>query len=727
MWIWYHLARAGMQAADAEADGALADVVTLSEQRLGSIREQHGALSSSLERLYGSQAALTGVLHDAYDRYLSWRTESLGSAAEGDEGLAAFQARKDELAQELAVPSVTGVQVTALNQGYRSTQTFQWSGTHPRGAYEFLFRDVAQNEATLGESLFSNGAVGSFIGHRFLRARGWNEPPRSFEAGVRGGAGFIGLGRADYTVSFQQQGAGAGSSTTYVELSDATPPSAPVVELVGGTARPLGDGGAEVWTSVADAPMVRWTAGDPESGISEYEYAVGAAPEDASIRPWTPVGGRSEIRLDGVSLSELTPVFVSVRARNGRSVWGPVGVSPALRWDPSPPVFALGASVSASQPVDGAAAATRTVLLPACAVPEPAFPLTVSTRTADGTTTTSRTDTWDGSFERGDGGGPTAGAAPQRVVPRRSFSWPSADDPESGLSAYRWRIDASPPVSLDGAGWSTVPGSQASVTVTGDPLSYDADELYFTVVAENWAGELTEPLTFGPFDVPDPTRPTGPVLCAALAPSMDRFALEVTSPAEDPETRVVGYEYRVRAVANGSASTVRDWPTDTFDWTDLRTAVATQPLVLTDGQTYYVDVRAANGHGLQGDTISTGPVYVDASPPPMPTATAVFGSTSLSVLRLQISGAADPHSGFMTQHLAMGTSQGAANVVDWRNVPGAMPGAYTVDIPLAAPLTEGSTYWVQIRTVNQAGLASSIYSASFTVPTPRAPTAPRTR
>src|SRR6185503_2857793 len=134
-------------------------------------------------------------------------------------------------------------------------------------------------------------------------------------------AGFIGLGRADYTVTFQQQGAGAGSSTTYIELGDATPPSAPVIELVGSTARPLADGGSEAWTPTAEAPLVRWTASDPESGISEYEYAVGTAPEDTSLRTWTAVGGRSEMRLDGVILGQTSPVFVSVRARNGRALW----------------------------------------------------------------------------------------------------------------------------------------------------------------------------------------------------------------------------------------------------------------------------------------------------------------------------------------------------------------------------------------------------------------------
>jgi hypothetical protein len=135
-----------------------------------------------------------------------------------------------------------------------------------------------------------------------------------------------------------------------------------------------------------------------------------------------------------------------------------------------------------------------------------------------------------------------------------------------------------------------------------------------------------------------------------------------------------------------------------------------------------------NGDGLFGDTTSTGPVFVDASPPPTPTVTALFGSAPSTILRLRISGAADPHSGFMTQHLAVGTAQGLANVVAWRNVPGAVPGEYTVDIPLEAALTVGATYWAQIRTVNQAGLASPIHMASFTVPAPprSASPAPRT-
>ncbi len=716
MWIWYHLARAGMQAADAGADDALADVVSLSGQRLGAIRAQHGAVSSSLDRLYGSQAALTGVLYDAYDRYIGWRTETLGDSALAPRaGLDAFRARKEELALELTVPRLSGVQVTSLNQGYRSTQTFQWSGTHPRGAYEFLFRDVGQAESALGAPLFSNGAMGTLVGHRFLQARGWTEPTRSFEAGVRGGAGFIGLGRADYTVTFQQQGTGAGSSTTYVELVDATPPSAPVIELVGSAARPLGTGGSEAWTSSPDAPLVRWTASDPESGISEYEVAVGTAPEDTSVRAWTSVGGRSEIRLDGVTLSQATPVFVSVRARNGRALWGAVGVSPAFRWDPSPPAFPLGASVSASAPADGAATPTRTVLLPACTVPEPAFPLTPPTRGID-PTATQRGDEWGGYLGGDSDGGANTAGTPQRMAPQRSFSWPSASDSESGLSAYRWRIDTSPPTGLEGGGWSEVPGSQTSITVSGAPLAYQG-QFYLTVVAENWAGELTEALTFGPFEVPDPTRPTNPRVCAAVGRAADRFTVEFSTLAVDPETRVVGYQYRVRS----GSTTLRDWPAEALDWTDVASPgnVATQPLVLVDGLSYHVDVRARNGDGVFGDTISTGPVYVDASPPPTPTATALFGSSPATVLRLRITGAADPHSGFMTQHLAVGTSQGAANVVAWRNIPGAVPGEYVVDIPLITALTAGATYWLQVRTVNQAGLASPIYVASFTVPSLR--------
>jgi hypothetical protein len=333
---------------------------------------------------------------------------------------------------------------------------------------------------------------------------------------------------------------------------------------------------------------------------------------------------------------------------------------------------------------------------------------------------------WDGTFSRaqsGVGSGATAAGTPTptRQAPRRSFGWPGADDPESGLLAYYWRVDTVPAAGFTDPGW-TASGSQPAITLTGDPLDYER-QLYFSLVAVNYAGLATEPLSVGPFRVPDPTRPSSPTFCAGLGGSTDRLSISVVAPAGDPETRVLGYEYRVRT----ATATVRDWTPGTADWTTLSSgaAVTTSPVALTDGQSYSLDVRAVNGHGLYGDTVTSGPVYFDASPPPMPTAAAQVGAGQLTVLPLTISGAADPQSGFMTQHLAVGTSQRAADVVAWRNVPGAVAGEYTVEIPLGVALTPGATYWLQIRTVNLAGLASAIYSTSFTVPAART-TLPRT-
>lgn len=717
MWIWYHLARAGMEDANREADGALAGLVNTSAERLGGIRGKHAALSASLDRLYQSQAALTGVLHDVYDQYLLWRTEAAGDSA-GMVGpdLSPFLARKAELAQELTVPRLTGVQVSSLNAGYRATQTFQWTGTHPLGTYEFLFRDAAQAEVGLGTALYSNGPAGSLTGHRFLPQRGWTEPGRSLEVGVRGGAGFVGLGRADYAVTFQEQGGGTGSSMTYVALTDVTPPSTPVVEFAGSPARPVGNGSFEAWTSRGDEVTVRWSAGDPESGIAEYLYAVGATPGDTTIRGWRTAGGRPEIRLD-VSVSALTPIFVSVRARNGQNLWGGVGVSPGLRLDPSPPAFPAGAAIAAGAMADGSASPVRTVTLAACPVPEPAFPAARESSFTDRTTSTS--DTWDGTLSRGTldpalgtKSSTTSGPAP-RVTPRRSFTWPAAGDSESGLFAYYWRVDTIPATAFTETGWTAAPGTQTAITVTGDPLDYQRP-FHLSLVAVNYAGLATVPLSFGPFEIPDPTRPSNPAFCAGLGSSADRLVLQVTAAARDPETRVRGYRYRVRT----ATETVRSWGADSLDWTELvpDVAVATDPVTLTDGRSYLVDVQAMNGHGQYGDTVTSGAVYVDASPPPMPTVAAQVNTANLSVLPLLISGAADPQSGFMTQHLAVGTTDRGADVVTWRNVPGAVPGEYTVQIPLETPLVRGSTYWVRIRTVNLAGLASPIYVTSFTVP-----------
>lgn len=84
---------------------------------------------------------------------------------------------------------------------------------------------------------------------------------------------------------------------------DETPPETPVVD----------DGKYTASTNMVNAS---WSASDPESGISEYEYAVGTSPLGTQIRDWTSVGPSTSAAITGLSLSAATTYYVSVRATN---------------------------------------------------------------------------------------------------------------------------------------------------------------------------------------------------------------------------------------------------------------------------------------------------------------------------------------------------------------------------------------------------------------------------
>ena len=96
--------------------------------------------------------------------------------------------------------------------------------------------------------------------------------------------------------------------------SDTTPPTTPVV------------------TVEEDGPyslMASWSATDPETGISAYQYAVGTTPGGADLKSWTPVGTAGSAVINDVDLGSQ-PAYVSVQAENGAGLWSSVGSSEAI-------------------------------------------------------------------------------------------------------------------------------------------------------------------------------------------------------------------------------------------------------------------------------------------------------------------------------------------------------------------------------------------------------------
>ena len=111
-------------------------------------------------------------------------------------------------------------------------------------------------------------------------------------------------------------------SSNGIGVTDATPPSTPVV---------TDDGGSTTSTSQLHAA---WTSDDPESGINRYQYAIGTTAGGTDVVGWTSVGTSVAVTRTGLTLTVGVTYFFSVRARNEDGLWSSAGVSDGILVSP---------------------------------------------------------------------------------------------------------------------------------------------------------------------------------------------------------------------------------------------------------------------------------------------------------------------------------------------------------------------------------------------------------
>jgi len=67
----------------------------------------------------------------------------------------------------------------------------------------------------------------------------------------------------------------------------------------------------------------------PESGIAEYQYAIGTFPGGTDVADWTSAGTETEITHYGLNLIEGQSYYFTVRAKNRSGLSGANGYSSA--------------------------------------------------------------------------------------------------------------------------------------------------------------------------------------------------------------------------------------------------------------------------------------------------------------------------------------------------------------------------------------------------------------
>jgi len=205
---------------------------------------------------------------------------------------------------------------------------------------------------------------------------------------------------------------GEGVSAAFtIDNRDATPPVTPVV---------TDDGG---YTASANTLHASWTSSDPETGVAEFQYAIGTSPSDPGsgyVVGWTSNGTSAQVTSSGLSLQQGSVYYFYVKARNGVGMWSAAGASNGIKVDTTVP--------------------SRPVVMDSGAV--------------------------------------------QMDVAHLQASWTSSD-PDSGIGEYQYAIGTSPadPGSGYVVGWTST-GTSSQVNRTG--LSLESGRTYyFYVKAKN--------------------------------------------------------------------------------------------------------------------------------------------------------------------------------------------------------------------------------------------------
>lgn len=108
---------------------------------------------------------------------------------------------------------------------------------------------------------------------------------------------------------------------------DTSSPTAPVV---------ADDG---VYTNSYTQLHARWSSIDTQTGIVQYQYAIGTRPKSTDIVSWTSTGIDTEVTKTGLSLAHGQVYYFSVKAKNGVDLWSTLGISDGIRVNQNIPVI----------------------------------------------------------------------------------------------------------------------------------------------------------------------------------------------------------------------------------------------------------------------------------------------------------------------------------------------------------------------------------------------------
>ncbi|MCL4395558.1 MAG: hypothetical protein M1482_12285, partial [Chloroflexi bacterium] len=280
-------------------------------------------------------------------------------------------------------------------------------------------------------------------------------------------------------------------------------------------------------------------------------------------------------------------------------------------------------------------------------------------------------------------------------------SWTSSD-PQSGVADYSYCIGTSPGAD-DAVPWTDA-GLATQTTKSGLSLQ-NGVTYYFSVKAMNGGGGWSAAGSSDGITV-DTTPPNIPSVTGPGRYLASLTTITASWQSSDPESGIAEYDYSVGTSPGG---------TQVLSWKNagLNTSAVISGLSLTEGGTYYVNVRATNGALILGPVGSSGAITVDTTPPTTPVVVD-DGAFTNSNTQLHASwSSTDPESGITDYKYSLGTSPGATDVIGWTDA-----GVQTSVTLTGLSLVDKQIYYFNVVSINGAeNLAAVGSSDGITVET----------
>jgi hypothetical protein len=247
--------------------------------------------------------------------------------------------------------------------------------------------------------------------------------------------------------------------------------------------------------------------------------------------------------------------------------------------------------------------------------------------------------------------------------------------------------------------------STRTLTVPVNLSGKDGRTYYLVAAIEDWAGNISDPVTVQTPILYDSTAPVASLSVQGLTASggtyylNDSTKLSTVYSCEDPDT---GATAEFALVPQGSGTASSTWRGSA---TELRND-------LVAGQTYTISLRGTNGVGGQ-TLVSSFPFMFDPTAPVNLAVSATGVSSLVSGERVHVTGSAsDPESGIANLQLSIGSAPGgtdismniAGNVSGYISEAGRVTGRFDFSLP---EVPDG-TYYLTLVATNGAGLVNRL-------------------